>query len=303
MTLFLAGLVVGVVTGCIYGLIALGLVLVYKGSRVLNFAQAEIGTACLYVAYELSGTKTLHLPYLAGAAAAVLVAVVIGLLFEWLVVSRMGSAPRLSVAVATIGLFTFLFFSEIYLFGPSPYYLPPPITGHGLQVVGVFISPTQLVAFGVIGVVGLALAAFLRYTDFGLAILAAAQDPTAVRLIGVPLRRVSMFTWGAAAGLSAIAALLIEPTITVIAPGVIGEPLLIGGLAAALLGGLTSLPGAFVGGIIIGILNTEFQFAFGGSGFPGIPALDLFVIVVLVLLVRPQGLLGSRALRAEASSS
>jgi branched-chain amino acid transport system permease protein len=296
----LQALVVGLVTGAIYGLMALGLVLVYKGSRVLNFAQAEIGTACLYIAWMVSGRG--HRPYILGAVAAIAAAVVIGLLFERLVVRRMADAPRLSVAVGTIGLFTFLFAAEIYFFGPSPRYLPAPISGLGIQLAQVFVSPTQLLSFAVIGSIAVALAAFLRFTDFGLGVTAAAQDAAAVRLVGIPLGRVSMFTWGVGAGLSAVAALLIEPTISVIAPGVIGEPLFVGGLAAALLGGLTSLPGAFLGGLVVGVVSTEVEFAASGRAIPGVSSLVLLAIVAGVLLVRPQGLLGAANLRAEISS-
>ena len=300
----LQALVIGLVTGAIYGLMALGLVLIYKGSKVLNFAQAEIGTACLYIAWMVSGAgpHRPHLPYIVGAGAAILAAVAIGLLFERFVVRPMADAPRLSVAVGTIGLFTFLLFAEIYFFGPSPRYLNAPISGLGINVAHVFVSPTQLLSFAVIGVIALALAAFLRYTDFGLGVIAAAQDATALRLVGMPLNRVSMFTWGAGAALSAIAALLIEPTISVIAPGVIGEPLFVGGLAAALLGGLTSLPGAFVGGLVVGVISTEIQFMASGRAIPGVQSLVLLAIVALVLLVRPQGLLGASNLRAEAAS-
>ncbi|HXA41511.1 MAG TPA: branched-chain amino acid ABC transporter permease [Candidatus Solibacter sp.] len=296
----LQALVVGLVTGAIYGLMALGLVLIYKGSRVLNFAQAEIGTACLYVAWLVSAKG--HQPYLVGAGAAILTAVAIGLLFERFVVRRMTDAPRLSVAVGTIGLFTFLFAAEIYFFGPSPRYLPAPITGLGVQVAGIYVSPTQMVSFAVIAVIAGGLAAFLRLTDFGLGVVAAAQDAAAVRLVGIRLSRVSMFTWGVGAALSAVAALLIEPTISLIAPGVIGEPLFVGGLAAALLGGLSSLPGAFIGGLLVGVLSTEIQFVASGRAIPGVSSLVLFAIVAGVLLVRPQGLLGSANLRAESGS-
>jgi branched-chain amino acid transport system permease protein len=294
----LQALIVGLVQGGTYGLIAVGLVLVYKGSRVLNFAQAEIGTATLYIATILVTDR--HLPYWVGALTSIAAALLVGLLFERLVVRRMTGASRLSIAVGTIGLFSLLLASELYFFGPSPHYLQPPIAGLGVQLAGVYVSPTQLLTFGIIAAVALGLAAFLRFTDFGLGVLAAAQDATAVRLVGVPLSRVSMFTWGTGAVLSALAALLIEPTITTITPGAIGEPLFIGGLAAALLGGLTSLPGAFAGGIVVGVVSTEVKFEVTG-GPPGLSALVLFGIVLLVLLLRPQGLLGRLSTRAEMS--
>ncbi|MHB8438113.1 MAG: ABC transporter permease subunit, partial [Acidimicrobiales bacterium] len=132
-----------------------------------------------------------------------------------------------------------------------------------------------------------------------LAVSAAAQDATAARLVGLPLNRISMFTWGASSVLSAIAALLIEPTITLIAPNGLGLQLFICGLAAALLGGLSSLSGAFVGGLVVGVLTSEVTFKVPGS-IPGAFTIVLFAVVVGVLLFRPQGLLGRAVGRAEA---
>jgi branched-chain amino acid transport system permease protein len=187
---------------------------------------------------------------------------------------------------------------EAYLNGPTPRYLPVPIGGLGPQIAGVYVSWTQLLTFAVIAVIAAGLTLFLRYTDFGLGVMAASEDATAARLVGVPLSRVSMFTWGAAAVLSALAALLIEPTITLIAPNGIGIRLFIGGLAAALLGGMTSLVGAFVGGLVVGVLTAEAAYL-APQGFNGAFTVVLFVIVMAVLLLRPQGLLGKAAARAE----
>lgn len=289
-------LVIGLVQGGTYGLIALGLVLAYRGSRVLNFAQAEIGSASLFVAWIISGAW--KLPYWMGALAAIAAALIVGLLFERLVVRPMGSASRVSVSVGTIGLFGLLVALEAYLNGATPRYLPRPLGGLGPDILGYHVSPTQFLTFAVIAVVATGLTLFLRYTDFGLAVLAAAEDPTAARLVGVPLRRVGMFTWGAAAVLSAVAALLIEPTITLIAPNAIGPQLFLSGLAAALLGGLTSLTGAFVGGLVIGVVTSEVT-QFAPSGFPGPYTVVLFAIVIGLLLVRPQGLFGKPVARAE----
>jgi branched-chain amino acid transport system permease protein len=290
--------VIGLVQGGTYALIALGIVLAYRGSRVVNFAQAEVGTASLFVAWIVTGHW--HAPYWVGALAAVASALVIGLLFERLVVRRLDGAPRLTLAVGTIGLLGLLIALEVYLNGPTPRYLPPPIKGIGVQIAGFYVSPTQFLSFGVIAVIGAALILFLRYTDFGLAVGAASQDATAARLVGLPTSRISMFTWGAAAVLSAVAALLIEPTVTLIAPNGLGLQLFICGLGAALLGGLTSLSGAFVGGLLVGVLTSEVSFLVPGS-VPGAFTVVLFGVVVAVLLVRPQGLMGRVAARSEAA--
>jgi branched-chain amino acid transport system permease protein len=289
-------IVLGLMSGGIYGLLAIGIVLIYKGSRVLNFAQGEIGTAALFVAWMV--VTNWHLPWIAGAVAAVGAAVLLGLVFERLVVRPMGESSRLSVAIATVGLTTLLFALEQAFFGPSPRILPPPVAGLGLQVLGVYVGPSVLIALGVVAAIGAGLAAMFRFTDFGLSVLAAAQDSSAARLMGVRLGRVSAFTWAAGAAIAAIAALLIEPNIGVFAPGYVSE-IFVRSLAAALVGGLTSLSGAFAGGIVVGLLEAEAVFflrstdlatQLGTNTIPGLDLLTIFVLIVLVLLVRPQGL-------------
>jgi branched-chain amino acid transport system permease protein len=285
-------LVVGIISGGIYGLMAVGLVLVFKGTRVLNFAQVEVGTLSLYAAWEVTTQR--HAPWIVGALAAVVLAGAIGLLFERFIVRPMVDAPRMTVAVATIGLLSLMLAFESVFFGPSPRLLRPPIAGLGTKVFGVYVSPTQWLSLGVVVVVGVGLAAFLRRTDFGLGVLAAAEDPTAVRLVGVRLSRVSAFVWGTSAVLSAVAALLIEPTVGVIAPGALAG-LFASGLAAALVGGLTSLSGAFVGGLVVGVAEAMVGHYVVSSSVPGIPALVVFASIVAVLVARPGGLLGKAA--------
>jgi branched-chain amino acid transport system permease protein len=288
-------LVVGLVSGSIYGLVALGIVLVYRGSRVLNFAQGELGTVGLYLAFWL--TVRNDYPYWVGALGAVLLAVLLGLAFEWLVVRRMVEASRLAVAVGTVGLLLFLVTLELELFSGSPRLPPVPLTGRGITVAGVAVSKTQLLSMGIVVLVAAALALFLRRTDFGLGVLAAADDPVAVRLVGVRLRSVSAFTWGLGAALSALAALLIAPGVGVFTPGFASE-IFVKALAAALIGGLLSLPGAFVGGIAVGLIEAGALKLFGDSALPGVEILAVFVAIVAVLVLRPQGVLGGRAATA-----
>jgi branched-chain amino acid transport system permease protein len=267
-------LVIGLVTGGIYGLLA------------------------LFVAWIV--VVEFRLPWILGAIAAVAAAIAIGLLFERLVVRPMTGSSRLAVAVATVGLLTLLLGIEQYFNGITPRFLPAPIAGRGPIILGVYIAPSTVIALGVIVALSAGLAAFLRFTDFGLAVQAAAQDPVAARLVGIPAGRVSAFTWGAAAGIAAMAALLIEPVVGVFLPGYV-TTLFVGALAAALVGGLTSLPGAFVGGIAVGVARNMVSWALRSSDLahalhtntlPGFDTLTLFVIILVVLLVRPQGLFG-----------
>ena len=287
-----AALVIGVINGSIYGLLGLGIVLVYRGSRVLNFAQGEFGTFALFIAWTF--TEKLHQPWLVGAVVAVTVSALIGLAFEFLVVRRMVDASKLAVAVATIGLFLFLIALEIVIWKQLVLYLEAPIKGDGLQILGHFVGPTALLGLAFVVLLGTALAAFLRYTDFGLGVLAASQDPEAIRLVGVRLSRTAAFTWGTAGAIGAIAALLIEPTLGAFAPGFMTE-FFVRALAAALIGGLTSLPGAFLGGLVLGGIEAMVLRYVPITFFPGVNYLTILLLMVLVLLFRPSGLLGRKS--------
>jgi branched-chain amino acid transport system permease protein len=282
-------LISGFANGGVYALLAVGIVLVYRGSRVLNFAQGEMGTFGLFIAFWLIQQQ--HMPWLVGGIGAIACVALIGYLFERIVVRNMAEASRLTVAVATIGLLLLLFALELKIFGPSPRILRPPLAGLGVQVAGFYISPTQVLALLTAIGLGFALAAFLKKTDFGLGVLAAAQDTTATRLVGVKVNRVSAFTWALAGGVSAVAALLIEPTIGIFAAGFM-TGLFVRALAAALLGGLTSLPGAFVGGVAVGVIEAVIGQRFVQSTFPGAQSVAVMLVIVLVLLIRPRGLLG-----------
>ena len=290
-------LVLGLISGGIYGLLAVGIVLVYRGSGSLNFAQGEMGTFALYVAWWLSVDR--GMPWVVGAGGALAAATILGVGFERLVVRRMVNASRLAVAVATVGFLSFLLAVEYRFFTASPRSLPAPIAGSAFEALGVVVSWTQVLALLVTAAVGVALAVVLRRTDFGLGVLAAAQDPSAVQLVGVPLNRVSAFVWGVGGAISALAALLIVPSIGVFAPGYASE-LFLRGLAAAVVGGLTSLPGAFAGGLAVGLIEATSHHAFADSGMPGVKTLAIFVVLLAVLLARPQGLLAG--LRVKAAS-
>ena len=284
-------IVLGLIAGSIYALIAAGITLVYKGSRALNFAQAEVGTLSLYATWWI--TVRQHQPWLVGALASVMAATMIGLLFERAVIRRMLTASRVTVAVATIGLFSLMIAIEAAFFAGTIYIVPPPIAHGGVTLAGVYVNANQWLALGVVIVVALALAAFLRFTDFGLAVLASADDPVAAQLMGTPRGRISAFTWGLSGALSALAVLLIEPTVGVLAPGAFNG-LFLGGLTAALVGGLTSLPGAFVGGLVVGIAEAEVKAHLNFSAIPSFNVTAMLIIVLVVLLLRPQGLLGGK---------
>lgn len=281
-------LVSGVIVGAIYGLFAVGIVLVYRGSRVVNFAAPALGTFALYVAWTVTHDRDTS--WWTAAILAVLASGAIALLFERLIVRRMRTAQPLAIAVATIGLMLLLTAVELLVWDPSPRFLPGPIEGSGIRVAGLVISPIQLLSIAVVAALGIGLTQFLRRTDFGLGVQAAAMDADALRLVGVPLDDVSAFVWTTGGMLAAVAALLVEPSIGAFAPGFMTQAFFVPSLAAALVGGLDDINGAFVGGIAVGVLSELTNWAFLGSSVPGVSTLVVFIVIVGVLLLAPGGL-------------
>jgi branched-chain amino acid transport system permease protein len=277
-------LVLGLISGGIYALFAVGVVLVYRGTGVLTFAQGEIGTVTLYATAYLVVDRGMS--YWLAAPLGIALAGLLGVLFDVLIVRGMRTADPVATAVATVGLGLFLLSIEIVAFGQSPQELPTPFsTGFHVELFGVIVRGHQIAALVVAAALGFGLQSALRRTDFGLGILASAQDPAAARLVGVPLSRVQLTLWGTGAALSGVAALLVEPTVGIITPGYASE-LFVGGLAAAVLGGLTSLPGAVVGGAVLGIVQSTATRYLASHGIPGLDHIVTLSLLLLALLGR-----------------
>ncbi|MFN2642887.1 MAG: branched-chain amino acid ABC transporter permease [Actinomycetota bacterium] len=284
-------LVLGVINGAVYGLLATGLVLVYKGARVFNFAQAEFGTVAAFFAYWLIEKQ--HLPYWAGDLLAILGIAIVGFLVERLIVRPLFTAPRVTLLVATAGVALVLIQLQFIIVGANAVQIGPALRGIGVNILDVVVSPQRLLIFGVLVILGLGMGYFFSRTDLGLAVLATSQEPVATELAGIGTRRMSSFIWTFAAVLGGIAGVLLAPT-GALFPGFMTITDLLPAFTAAVVGGITSLPGAFLGGLLIGITQGLGEFYFGSSTIVR-GAANLLVFAVLVLLVRPKGLIGREA--------
>jgi branched-chain amino acid transport system permease protein len=285
-----SALVIGATTGSAYGLVALGLVLVYKSSGVFNFAQGEFGTVALYVLYLLDFETSYWLAFLGALAAAVLM----GFLTERLVVLPLFTAPRVTLLVATAGVALLAIAVEVW-FGSAQG--KPIAKGFDrvdrVELLGVQISDQRLWLIATLAVLAVALGLFFTRTNLGLAIIGASQEPVATELVGISVRRLSTFTWVLAALLGGLAALIAVPDSGSFGPGIMTSTFLIPAFTAAILGGMTSLPGAFVGGVIVGILESVATSAPIFEDIPGTKStFVVFVVLLGVLIVRPQGLFG-----------
>jgi branched-chain amino acid transport system permease protein len=278
-------LALGLIAAGIYALFAVGIVLVYRGTRVLNFAGGEVGTAGLYVAaFFVTDHGT---PWYVGAVAAVAFAAVLGAAFEFLLVRRMKDADPVVTSILTVGLLLTLLAAELRIYGASPKTLSPPFEG-GVDVDGVIVSATQIAAIVVAAALGFGLQAALRRTDFGLGILAAADDPSAARLVGVPLSRVRLALWSGSFALAGLAALLVEPTVGIISPGY-ASTLYLGGLVAAVIGRLSSLPGAVAGAVVLGLAEAAAARYLHTWDVPGLNYLVVLALLLVALLGRAYG--------------
>jgi branched-chain amino acid transport system permease protein len=291
----LTPVITGIVQGSIYGLLGLGLVLLYKSNRIFNFAQGEFGTIAAFVAAAiLSGRGFFpQLPYPFALAIGIAVGVLLGLIVERLVVRPLFSQPKVTLVVATAGVALLLVSLELFVIGVNGETVRPIIAGDLINTGGLRVTYQQLFVVITLGLLAALSALFFSRTRTGTAIIAVSQEPTATSLVGISVNRVSAITWGMAGGLGAVAGLMLAPT-TIIAPGFMTAATLIPAFTAAVLGGISSLPGAFVGGVVVGIIE-QFGAKIPSEIFPGGNSVVVFAVLLLVLLVRPAGLLGKEA--------
>jgi branched-chain amino acid transport system permease protein len=295
--------VIGLFQGVLYGLLAVGLVLVYKGAKVFNFAQGEFGSVAAFATFGLLTVFSDRpqtpsgLEMIVAVVGGLLAALLVGLLMERLIVRPLFDASRITLLVATVGV-ALLLASLIFLVAkPETRVLAPVIKGDLVTIFGAPIEPQQFLTMGVLIVLAILLALFFQRTNLGLAVLALSQDPLATRIMGISVPAISRFIWGFAALLGGVAGVLQAgvPGYSFY-PGFMTREFLVPAFTGAVLGGMTSLPGAFVGGILVGLLQNLGIYYLGNKlQWPGPSDLTIFAVLLLVLLIRPRGLLGREA--------
>lgn len=284
-------LVIGLITGAAYSLIAMGIVLIYKSSGVFNFAQGEFGTVAIFVLFLLRANDV---PYVVAFVLAVLAAALLGFVVEVGVIRPLFDAPRVTLLVATAGVALLAIGVQVWLGDNTLRNVEPAFSrGDRVRPLGIFISDQRLLILAIVAVVGVLLALFFR-TNLGLAVLAASQEATATNLVGISVRRLSGLVWVQAAVLGGLAGVLLGPTES-FTPGFVTSRYLILGFTAAVLGGMTSLPGAVLGGVIVGIGEAIGAAGTLGDAIPGGGFVITFLLLVAILALRPQGLLGRAA--------
>ncbi len=285
MLQFLQLIASGIAQGCIYGLIALGFVLIYKATETVNFAQGDLMMVGGFLG--LTGTMALGLPFWAAFVAALVVMMFFGMALERAVLRPLLGQPAFTVVMATIGI-GFLargLVTMIPEWGTDTHVLPVPYKDEIVQVGGLVLSMEHLVIIAVTALLILGLYLLFKHTKIGIAMQATSQNQLAAFYMGIPVRRINMLIWGISAAVSACAGLLLAPITFVHANmGFIG----LKAFPAAVVGGFGSIPGALVGGLIIGIVETLAGF-YLPEGFKDIAA---YIVVLVMLAVKPNGLFG-----------
>jgi branched-chain amino acid transport system permease protein len=284
----------GVIQGSVYGLLGLGLVLLYKSNRIFNFAQAEFGgvAAFVWIFFDTGKGFLPNLPTPVAVVVGILAAVLVALLTERLVVRPLFNAPKIAVVVATAGVLLLLIAVEGFMYGGTAGTFPAIFGGDAVNERAIRVTNQGVAIVVALALLSVLAALFFSRTRTGTAILAVSQEATAARLVGISVERISALTWGIAGFLAGVAGILLAGTIGLAAPGSLTALALVPAFTAAVFGGVTSLPGALVGGIFIGIIESEAQALIPKENLPGAGKIALFVALLLVLLIRPAGLLG-----------
>jgi branched-chain amino acid transport system permease protein len=280
-------LISGVAQGCIYGLIALGFVLIYKATETVSFAQGELmmlgAFACL-VAMTMFG-----LPYWVSILGAILVMALLGMLIEFAVIRPILGQPAFSIVMLTIGIGYVArgLITMIPNIGTDTLALPVPYKDELWKAGGLVLNVEHMVVIAATGVLCVLLFALFRYSKLGIAMQAASQNQLAAYYMGIPVKRLNGIAWGLAAAVACIAGMLLAPITFVHANmGFIG----LKAFPAAVVGGFGSLPGAIVGGLVIGLVES-----FSGFYLPdGFKDTAAYIVVLVMLMVKPNGLFGEQ---------
>ncbi len=286
MTEFIQLVLAGTANGCIYGLLALALVLIYRSTHIINFGQGEMAMFSTYICWSFLNAG---MGYWAAVPLTLALAFIAGLAVQRVLIRPVQNAPELTIVIVTLGLYLFFNSLALWIYSgvPKPFPLPTGIRQASWEVNGIFIIPYHITLMA-------ALYVLFQRTKLGLGLRAAAAQPASSRLVGINVNWMLALGWGIAAAAGALAGVLSAPVVQ-LEPNFMAT-ILIFAFASATLGGFDSPPGAVVGGIAIGNIV-----ALGGRYIEFIGTqLDIvlaLVVIVAVLLIRPAGLFGRQVVQ------
>ena len=278
----------GLALGSLYTLTAFGIVLIFKTTDVITFAQGETAMFCTFIAFSL--LTGLQLPFVVAFVLTIIFAILMGTVIERVVLRRVGKTSMLNSVIVTVGLALIFLGVAGWIWGYETRPFPAPVSGPPFRLGTIVLSQLNALILVVTLVLMLILFAFFRYSLTGIAMRAVAQNRLAAQLMGINIDRINAIGWGVGTALGAVTGILIAP-LNYLDPTMMGDVAL-KAFAAAVLGGFTSLPGAVVGGLLLGIIDSVVGFQ-----VPELRTTIAFLLIVLVLVIRPGGLLGSHEIK------
>ena len=273
----------GLANGCVYGLIALGFVLIYKATEAVNFAQGDFMMIGAFVRPRQTNAEYMGISFWLAIPLAMLIMAVLGYLFDWGVLRHVSGESQVSIVILTIALGFILRFAAGTIWSHEPVSLETPFAGQDLRFGGIVLGIDEISIIVVTVVLTLSLFLFFSRTKLGVAMQAASQNQLAAYYMGIPVKRIQSRVWARSGAVAAVAGILfaskgaIDPS-----AGLLG----IKAFAAAAIGGFGSLPGALIGGLIIGLVEPLSS----RYGMPGVSQIAPYAILLLVLIFRPGGL-------------
>lgn len=283
MDLFIQLTLTGLTNGAILALAALGFVLIYKSSDVINFAQGEFLLVGAYVVFAMISQFGLH--WTLGMFLTIMIAIGVGVLVERMVLRPMIGEPIISVIMVTIGLSSLLKAIVSAIWGNLPKAFPPFIPSQPVKILGATVGADRLWAIVIAALLLGFFNYFFRRSKEGIAMRAVADDQQAALSMGISVKKIFAWAWSIAAATAAIGGALVA-NIVGVGPELAGFGLRV--FPVVILGGLDSIPGAIIGGIIIGLLE---QYTGGYIG-QGLNQVLPFIVLIIILMVRPYGLFG-----------
>ena len=278
-------IVYGISLGCVYAIVALGLVLIYRATELVNFAQGEMMMMSAYVFFTL---YSMEMGLFTAVLGALLFAVILGVAMNTIISRPLIGKPIFAQIMATIAMSIVLrSLTGVIWTHEDLFMYPSPVSMKPMNVGFLQISPYQIVIVGVTIILVLLLSLFLNLTRFGTAIKATSENPVAAQLMGIPIKRIYVAVWILSSLVSAVAGMLIIPQFGL--QPMLGSRLLLMALPAAVLGGFGKLEGAIAGGLILGILESMATVYLPTSIYDIFP----WIILILMLLIRPDGLFGT----------
>ena len=277
-------IVSGLAVGACYSLLALAMVIIYKSSDVLNFAQGEMAMVSTYVAFMI--LETYHVPFLWAVLLTFLFAMLLGIFFEMVFLRQAKDPNVLGLIIITLGFEMILMGFAGWKWGPDQRSLPFPVSNiETYNLFGLVMSKINFWTIVITLVLMFILFLFFRYTKVGIAMRATQQNQLAARVMGIRTKWILSFTWAISSMVGAVAGMLIA-ALGVLDPTMMMDPLL-KSFASGVLGGMTSLPGTAVGGAMLGIIEN----LFGGYISLSFKSVVAFAVIVLMLCIKPSGLL------------